>query len=88
MRRFKRHKTVAEIAAQCTAQGLTLDVADYEQGGDCIKISGGGAEVVYNEAIGWFIGTSDTGVKFDSNNALHESEGWFQALLEFFYSND
>lgn len=88
MRTSKRHKTLAEIKAQCKAQGLEFHDKAYKAGSDCITVRGGGGHATFNTVTGWFCGTTDRGVSFDSHNTHHENEPWFQALLDFFYTDD
>ena len=86
MKTFGSTKHLKEILAQCKAQGLLVDLDKYRSGSDYIVIRGGDAEVMFNTFNGRFHGTTPDGVQFSSDNANHEREPWFQALLSFFYN--
>lgn len=83
MKKFLRHKTSDEIKAQCDAQGLVLDMSQYDRGADSITIRGGGAYVVYNVTNGNFYGETPDGVEFENTSTL-DGTPWFDALLNFF----
>lgn len=87
MKKFARHKSHDEIRRQCRMQRLHFMDTKYRlHGSDFVTVSGGGADVFYNVASGWFFGTTPAGVEFSSNDTKHDSKPWMQALLQFFYS--
>lgn len=88
MLKFKRHKSVAEIAIQCNAQGVYLDRHSYDQGGDTICVgapaNSGSGWAVFNTFNGRFWGRTPEGMSFSSDSPEHDGEPWMQALLHFF----
>lgn len=87
MRTFKRHKTSAEIKAQCKKQNLVCDTTYYDLfGGDTITVSGGGASVVYNVTNGRFVGLTPNGLVFTHEDDQYEEMRWYRLMVEFFYS--
>jgi hypothetical protein len=86
MKKFARHKTLGEIRSQCMLQRLELNDRLYEtEGYDTVKITGGGAWVIYNTFNGRFFGATPKGIEFTSDSPQHDSKPWMQALLSFFY---
>jgi hypothetical protein len=92
MKKFSRHKTYAEILAQCEAQGIPFNDYLYRRGGsDTVVVNsvyGRGhfpGHAIYNTFNGWFFGTTPEGVQFDSASTKHEKQPWYQDLLNFFY---
>jgi hypothetical protein len=85
MQTFAGNKTLEQIKAQCKAQGLAFDDYLYRTAGhDHVRISGGGARVLFNTFNGRFIGITPDGVAFSSDDKL-DGTPWFDALLRFFY---
>lgn len=89
MKKFRRHKTLAEIKAQCEVQGVPFSSHMYDvHGWDTVYIgrqSAGYAYAIYNVFNGRFFGRTPSGVAFNSNSVQHENCHWFQQLLNFFY---
>ncbi|MFN4360506.1 MAG: hypothetical protein ACK4F4_07260 [Hylemonella sp.] len=86
MTKFQGTKTLAQIRAQCRAQGLKFDDRLHrEDQSDYVVVQGGGAKVLFNTFNGRFFGTTPDGVKFNSDLTTHENKPWFQGLLRFFY---
>lgn len=85
MKMFAGNKSLTAIQQQCEDAGLVYDQSAFERGSDYVRISGGGAHVLYSTFNGRFFGETPDGVKFSSDSTRHESEEWFQALLSFFY---
>lgn len=89
MKKFSRHKTLAEIKAQCEAQGVSFSSHMYDMHGwDTVYIgrqTAGYAYAIYNTFNGEFFGRTPSGVAFSSDSTRHEDRRWFQQLLNFFY---
>jgi len=85
MKTFKGNRSLKEVLTQCKAQGLTIEDRGFKKGADYIGIRGGGAFVLWNTFNGTFFGNTPDGVEFTSSSTKHESEPWFQGLLNFFY---
>jgi hypothetical protein len=85
MRTFVRHKSVEEIAEQCEAAGVQLDRSSFERGGDYIYLTSPGVTVGFNTFNGRFFGKTPEGVQFSSDDR-RDGIKWFDALLDFFYS--
>lgn len=85
MKTFAGNKSLTVIQQQCQAAGLTYDQSAFERGSDFVRISAGGAHVLYSTFNGRFFGQTPDGIRFSSDSTAHESEDWFQALLSFFY---
>lgn len=85
MKTFQGHRSFDQIAAECKAQGLTLECAGYvKNGSDHIGVVGGGVRILYNTFNGRFFGTHPDGRSF-SESSQFDGEPWFDALLGFFY---
>lgn len=83
---FAGHKPLQVILDQCKAEGLIVNRAKFDEGGDHIGIIGGGCSLTYSTFNGRFWGTTPDGIEFSSDSTEHEHEPWFQALLAFFYA--
>ncbi len=91
MRKFKGSKRFEIIVTQCEQQGVALDRKRFDQGADHIVLKKGGATVFYNTFNGRFFGSAMIGkrtVTFNSDSERHTGAPWFNALLEFFYTDD
>ena len=90
MKQYTRHKTMEEVRAQCEAQGVAFGSKLYvEKGWDTVYVGiAGQGHVVYNTFNGKFFGATPTGRRFDSSSTLYEHRDWFQALLDFFMTNE
>lgn len=97
MIKYKRSRTYREIVALCKAQKVPFDDRLYRsEGWDTIVVGCKGPHIhrpgqgyaIFNTFNGQFFGTTDKGVKFDSNSSEHDREPWKQALLAFFMTND
>lgn len=95
MKKFKRHKTITEVLAQCEAQGVPTNTKHHdEEGGDTIVVGQLypldplKCHVIYNLVSGRFRGRTDEGVWFTSDHSGYDRRPWMQALLHFFLSND
>lgn len=88
MKKFKDHKSIKTIRRQCKAQGLRLDMSDYDLGADFIFVEGGGCRVQYDVTTGCFFGRTPDGIRFNSSSTEHEKHWWFNALLSFFMIED
>ena len=91
MKTYSRFKTVEEIKAQCEAKGWRIDTTKYDRGDDFVTFdfSHGTdfAEVIFNGLNGRFLGKTDSGLKFSSDDNKDGVE-WFDALLDFVYSSE
>ncbi len=88
MKTFRRHRTVEELRTLCQQQGLGFDDDYYRAGGDRVLVRGGGAAVSFNTVNGRFVGSTPDGTVFNSAHTEHEEETWFQAFLNFFYTDE
>lgn len=92
MKTYARIKSVEEIRKQCEELGVNIDTEGYMRGLDHIVLSSPGVQVFYNSFNGHFFGSvsSTTRVVLLTTHFTHESEldgtSWFDALLNFFYS--
>lgn len=84
MRKFKGHKPLRVIRAQCAACGVKLNTGRYRLGDDHVLLMSPGVRVHYNTTNGKFFGITPRGRLFDSSSAL-DGLPWFDALLRFFY---
>jgi hypothetical protein len=89
MKQFDQVKTLDQIRQQCEDCGLIFDdlghrydASDYVT----IRTPGCKAVVVWSTWNGVFAGATDRGIRFHSSSTDHENEPWFQALLNFFYT--
>jgi len=99
MKKFKGNKSIKTIAKQCKRLGLQFNDAMFQRGtSDHVVITSiegdhHSGQVVLNTFNGNFFGNAPdrapwNGVSFDSTKDEHEHEPWFQALLEFFYTDE
>ena len=87
LKQFKGPKSLEEIRLQCEAQDLILHHKRHDEFlSDFVVVvspKAPQAAVYYSTVNGWFFGTTDTGVPFDSRKPL-DDEPWFAVLLDFF----
>lgn len=88
---WKRCKSLAEIEQQCKEQDLALSQEKYQRGeSDYVTVSTkhGTDLVLFCPFNGRFFGHTDQGVRFSCDDYENDNEPWFQALLEFFSSDE
>jgi hypothetical protein len=87
---FKRTKSLEEIRQQCKVAGVDLDTRLFDDGADHVTLRSTdgkrGAVVIFNAFNGRFFGTTPDGTQFSSDDK-RDGTPWFDALLEFFYSD-
>lgn len=91
MKTFKGSKRLDVILRQCRKQKVHVDRKQFDKGADHIVLEKGGAQVFYNTFNGRFFGAAMIGeslVKFNSDASVFDKKPWFQALLDFFYTDD
>jgi hypothetical protein len=84
MKTFARQKTLAEIEAQCAALGVPIDSQVTGRTGRVLVGSVGHGHALYELETGRFVGESDLGFEFDSDDDTYDDHEWFQQLLNFF----
>lgn len=104
MKQYQRHRTVGELLKICKEQKVYIDTKQWARGGDTLCIGAPTDDpdrgwVVYNTFNGKFFGRTPSqkvvtvanpirpSFEFDSSQHL-EHFPWFQALLDFFYTDD
>jgi hypothetical protein len=91
MKTFKGSKRLDVILRQCREQKVHVDRRQFDRGADHIVLEKGGAQVFYNVFNGRFFGAvmiDGSLVKFNSDASVFDKKPWFQALLDFFYTDD
>lgn len=90
MTKFSRHLSVDEVQAACEARGFSIDHAMYDAGSDHVRvqgeIEGQVVDVLYSDFTGKFLGKTDSGIEFNSDDTEHDGKPWFDGLLSFFYA--
>ena len=92
MKQFNRHKTFAEILAQCIASGIQLDATQYDRGGDHIEVVLPGRDgellpILFNTASGRFFCSHDDESKYFCSSLPLDGEPWFDAIMAFFFTD-
>lgn len=90
MKTFKRFKTLEEFRPACASRGWKLDSNLHDhQGHDHVsfrfKIGPVVGIALFNTFNGRLHGNLANGEAFSADNEKHESEPWFQTLLETVY---
>lgn len=89
MKTFAGCKDSEQILAQCAADGIAVDSAKYEAGGDHLVVelpgpTGEKVRVLYNVVSGRFFYSANDGSGFSSDDN-RDGQPWFDAMLDFFY---
>jgi hypothetical protein len=82
--KFAGNKTLAQIRAQCKAQGVQYIDSQYRRGSDFVTLHSPGAYVMFSAFNGRFFGKTPDGITFSSDDK-RDGTPWFDALLRFFY---
>ena len=93
MKKFKRHRTFEEVRDLCKKQGVPFsDHRHRIHGDDSVVVgkiaAGHHGYAIFNTFNGRFFGLTPDGEHFSSYSGRHDKQPWFQALLNFFYTND
>lgn len=89
MKTYKRHRTLSEVIAQCKDQNIELRTKLFEEGNDHISLHRGRSVTLYAPFNGRFLGIYDTPKgKVTFNSDVDIDEPWYQALVEFFYTDE
>jgi hypothetical protein len=93
MKTYNRHRTSAEVLAASRAQNILVDTERFDQGWDHLLLfmpgpNGLRCPVLYNVCNGRFFCASEGYPQFSSDQAQYDGQPWFDALLDFFYTNE
>ena len=91
MKVFKGFRTREQIEAECKNLCWLFDATKHDKDGSDYVSVGFAKNGVFGNALvsvfnGRFFGTLEDGTEFTSDNAIHENEPWFQALMEVVYT--
>lgn len=91
---YARHRTVDEVVALATAQGIAVDTRKHDDTGhDYITVhmpgpTGEVVPVLYNTVNGrFFHASADVVHSFTSDTTDHDGQPWFDAMRALFYVN-
>ncbi len=90
MKQFKGVRELDELREKCQERGWTLNAKKCEtEGSDYVQVlfrtEDEEGQLLLSLFNGRFFGSTLSGKKIDSSNAVHDEEAWFSELLNVIY---